>query len=680
MPELRSILNKHDIDYSSNAKKLDLVEIFEEKITPNSGKWLRDYRSKVANSNNADIVYVGTGESKYEVTPKQKTPKKTSKISTSKQGTPRLDTPEPQVKSSSESPFTDDNVFQSKSADGSKKRGHDDDSEVKNKKKKKKKKHMSVEEAANSLYSSPRSKLLSPYVKAFDSTQTPTPAGIANALAKLEAAAKAKHEEKPVVESKNKVGSAGSSKVEPAEFKSKVEPAVSTKSKVESVESKSDVDPVSKVDPVSASKTKSKVKSEPTPSKVAKTTKVESTEPTPSKIKTVKSKLNTPSKAATPKAKSVTTSTKGTPLKSQHSTPLKRSQTPVYEKIEDEEEDFNQELSKIKNQTPTRSKKVNAALTPNRVTFSEQATPLRLNTSNRVLRSSNPSTPKKIVLSPLKLTPKPRLIPIRNELTDLSDELDSDTTSGEDVKDVEVTDIKETEEEAKTDANATAKTSESDTSAKAEEIADGRNDQSRHSARQILISKPGISYLLTAFLAWIVLVTSGLFGYWYREQLDLVGYCGQEIDTPTFYPSENKYLVQAGEYLDAHFKPSCIPCPSHARCFPHLELGCFEDFIEFKPWYSFIIPHNTRCIPDTKKAEKIEIIIEVALDLLRSKNANRNCGHGTDEEAGVSMSELHDLLLSMKAPYISIEEFEELWQRSIVELEKEPDVIVRQVD
>lgn len=186
---------------------------------------------------------------------------------------------------------------------------------------------------------------------------------------------------------------------------------------------------------------------------------------------------------------------------------------------------------------------------------------------------------------------------------------------------------------------------------------------------------------------WLLLLLLGMFGYWYREQTFLIGFCGHEISQPTIPNNSDtpQLLVQLGAYLDNNFKPKCVKCPPHARCFSNLELACFEDFIEYAPWYfnyfPVVDPGMKKCIPDTKKAEKLEIMIDVALDLLRTKNADKNCGNTPESrlDAGLRVTELHDLLLMMKAPYITEEEFEELWQRSIVELEKEPEIIVRQV-
>lgn len=193
----------------------------------------------------------------------------------------------------------------------------------------------------------------------------------------------------------------------------------------------------------------------------------------------------------------------------------------------------------------------------------------------------------------------------------------------------------------------------------------------------------GLAYLMV----WLSLLGVSLFGYWYREQTFLVGYCGQEIIKPTIpaTPDTPKLLVAFGEYLDEEFRPQCVKCPQHARCFPNLEIGCYDDFVEYTPWYfsymPIVDPTLKKCIPNTKKAEKIEIMIDVALDLLRARNTNRNCGNTPidDLESGLSIQDLHDLLLSIKAPYITEEEFEELWARSVVELEGKPEIIVRQV-
>lgn len=218
-----------------------------------------------------------------------------------------------------------------------------------------------------------------------------------------------------------------------------------------------------------------------------------------------------------------------------------------------------------------------------------------------------------------------------------------------------------------------------------EEISDEKSLASR--VRSQKRKSPSLATTLLFIGLWILLIGFAMFGYWYREQTILIGYCGHEIDKPTVpRQSDTPALIsKLGNYLDNNFKPSCVPCPQHARCFTHLELGCYEDFVESKPWYyqywPVFDPRAKRCIPDTKKAEKVELMIDEALDLLRARNANIQCGLTAVDnfEAGIEVNELHDLLLALKAPYITEEEFEDLWKRSVVELEKEPEITVRQV-
>ncbi|GEQ70482.1 hypothetical protein JCM33374_g4159 [Metschnikowia sp. JCM 33374] len=241
-----------------------------------------------------------------------------------------------------------------------------------------------------------------------------------------------------------------------------------------------------------------------------------------------------------------------------------------------------------------------------------------------------------------------------------------------------------TDDEEDEPANSTLDLSHKKSSVKFDESSNKKPSQARNQTRKT-VTKPSLFQAFMYLSVWLSLVGALLFGYWYREQTFLVGYCGREINRPTIpdTPEASRVLVALGDYLDSNFKPDCVECPQHARCFPRLEIACYDDFVVSAPWYYAYLPNFNlkaqKCIPDTKKAEKIEIMIDVALDLLRARNANQNCGRSDmdDLTAGLEISELHDLLLALKAPYITEEEFEELWDRSVVELEKEPEIIVR---
>lgn len=277
------------------------------------------------------------------------------------------------------------------------------------------------------------------------------------------------------------------------------------------------------------------------------------------------------------------------------------------------------------------------------------------------------------------IIPKKRL-EYKEELSEEEFESEEDKVSEKEEESEEDGEENEDESDAEDDADGVDLHEISVAEAKADPSTSPR-PKSRGSIGKSLL------WAILHLLAWSLLAGTTLFAYWYREQTFLVGYCGQEINKTTIpkTPDTPDFLVSAGAYLDQNFKPQCVECPQHARCFPNLEIGCYDDFVEFTPWYfnymPIVDPHLKKCVSDTKRAEKIEIMIDVALDLLRARNANKNCGRLPEEdvEAGISVADLHDLLLAMKAPYITTEEFEELWKRSVVELEKEPEIIVRQV-
>ena len=78
----------------------------------------------------------------------------------------------------------------------------------------------------------------------------------------------------------------------------------------------------------------------------------------------------------------------------------------------------------------------------------------------------------------------------------------------------------------------------------------------------ISIKKPSPISIFSFIGLWLIILSIGLSGYWYREQTYLIGYCGQEINQPTIPQSSDLpgWLVQFGTYLDNNFKPNCVKC------------------------------------------------------------------------------------------------------------------------
>ncbi|KAK6457755.1 spliced mRNA and cell cycle regulated protein [Scheffersomyces xylosifermentans] len=639
--QLRGILNEYDVEYPSNAKKSQLVELFNESILPRSSELAKDYKAKVANSNDVGFIDVQTEVVETEKAKKEKkkrivkTKKSTEFVPEGKQSPVNVpaipevekniaiqnDTPVKKEESLDieDSPFTTENVFQSPKSPSSASKGKKRQSEGPTSKEKRIKSPVDVTSIPEDK--TPRSKKTKDKVaikSIFDDDDDDEILGISKSPVKasltLPKVEKVEKLETPVADKKIK----SPKPIEAATPKSsKKDLLFASDEKLEAP----------------AVKQSSKEK----PSKVVKATPKKNTP-----IKTDKSPKSPVSsvKAATPRSSKKSQSTRSKSSK----VDLSLNSNNSFKSVQEEVDDFDQELQRIKNTAPP---SIDMQLAQE-LGISVQGIP------SPFAKSPAISTPKQnVARTTSAITPKPRLVPINQAISELSEEDDDEEEEVDDDAEIEKIDQKITKIEQELD----------------EENAIKKVKTAPH---------PKLGPLFLTFLTWIILVSAGLFGYWYREQTFLIGYCGEEINKPTFPDTDNKVLKTVGNYLDENLKPVCVPCPSHARCFPNLELGCFEDFVELRPWDNFIKPYNKKCIPDTKKAEKLEIMIDVALDLLRSKNAQTQCGQSSNnEEAGIKLDDLHDLLLSMKAPYITIEEFEELWERSILELEKEPEVIVR---
>ncbi|CUM63724.1 uncharacterized protein PRCAT00001308001 [Priceomyces carsonii] len=599
---LRGILNEHKVLFPSNAKKQDLINIFNSNIKPQAKLLLDSYKDSIGNSN---------GEGFENIVTKEETkPKSRARSKTPKQKTPTPVSSSVSPKEESSSSFTNDNVFQSSQGTSerhkkSRKRSHPEEKGTPTNKKKVKAKSTDNEK---SIFddSSDYSEIGNSFLEATTARRSKTPEKYSETTVGKKLKSDSKIKTSPKIH--------GSS------------PSAAHLSNEDTVVQNMDL--------------KTKISSVKTPQ-----SKVPSQKNTPKK------------KDATPKR-----TPKRTPVKSPKSNSVKKSakeegvETNKFDKytsLEKEASNYDRQLKMIKEKE---SNKLASDLG-----IKIQGLP----SQNFVLNKDTIELPKKKAAGPLlesSLKPRRRIIP---EPT-----LDSLEASDDD-KDLG------SESEVEEDHRASSfedNLNKIKTNLRADFAKINRSISGRKTSSGIVF---GFIFL------WFILISAGLFGYWYREQTIMIGYCGEEIDVPTFSKSEGmpSLLVSMGDYLDANFKPSCKPCPPHARCFPYLEIGCYEDFMEAKPWFAMINPSLKTCVPDTRKAEKLETMIDVALDMLRSKNAQRNCGTAPKEdlEAGISVDTLHDLLFLIKAPYITTEEFEDLWNRSVVELQKEPEIIVRQV-
>lgn len=706
--QLRGILNEYDISYPSNAKKTDLIMIFNDEVKPNASKHLQKYEKSIKNLNDVGFINATTGK-----------PVRRSKRSTS------ADLEDSNATRENKSKAT------RTSAQASDVSGMESDTEVATKESKKTKrkpkdskkmKNVSSDESADKTTASAdiseieietRQELVNVDDGKSDSKGTskaetksessfsnenvfqspPSSAGTKNIKSpsnyKSPSLSKKRHRENDenqndTPDKKPRVPSSKSPK-SPSVTASKVSSHKKGHLFDDNESSDSDTDIFSKsiinqVKSPKLSKIKKPSSKKSTPIKIDKHTPVKKStlgdnNITPGDKKSTSGDKKTLHQDTTPSQSSEnhqhlssakTSSKKTNSVKSS----VKKNKSPISDNsflsLTEEQDDFDKEQSKIKSKGKTSTKRsasgvdvLTSADLASQLGITIQGLPPKdFQLGDNSFAGIKSDTPTK------KLSPRSR----RNKNQKIS-QPDFDKLSDD-------------EEEKEEDKGKKFDKIQNGIKEEIEKLNDVLEKEN-----SISIKKPSPISIFSFIGLWLIILSIGLSGYWYREQTYLIGYCGQEINQPTIPQSSDLpgWLIQFGTYLDNNFKPNCVKCPAHARCYPYLEIGCYEDFVEYKPWYfeflPIINPSLKKCVPDTKKAEKLEIMIDVALDLLRSKNANKNCGKTPVDnfEAGLSVDELHDLLLLMKAPYITKEEFEELWQRSVIELEKEPEIIVRQV-
>lgn len=181
-----------------------------------------------------------------------------------------------------------------------------------------------------------------------------------------------------------------------------------------------------------------------------------------------------------------------------------------------------------------------------------------------------------------------------------------------------------------------------------------------------------------AFERLLGLIVVGLIGtylWWWCQQRIEVGYCNVGFVSDDHYtPNEDASLQD--QILDI-VSPKCVPCPNHATCYPHFKLVCDEDFLYMDHPLSFggRIPLVPSCVPDTEKQRRVMVLVNKALDVLRQLNAEGECGTST-KPATVDRDELKQMISEMKAETLSDEEFDDLWNHAIRDIEAADDVIV----
>jgi hypothetical protein len=180
---------------------------------------------------------------------------------------------------------------------------------------------------------------------------------------------------------------------------------------------------------------------------------------------------------------------------------------------------------------------------------------------------------------------------------------------------------------------------------------------------------------LKAFSATLLLTTAAVFGgAWRQEKVD-VGFCGigreatglAGVDVPEW----------ANDIL-----PQCEPCPPHAQCYRGLEISCDRDFIRKDHPLSLggLIPLPPTCEPDSEKTRKINSVTDKAVQVLRQRRAQYECGEpdaegNPVESPEVTEDELKQRMTTQKRKGMSDQEFSELFDRAFPEATLREEVV-----
>ncbi|KAI9671603.1 MAG: inner nuclear membrane protein enriched at telomere/subtelomere region [Trizodia sp. TS-e1964] len=177
---------------------------------------------------------------------------------------------------------------------------------------------------------------------------------------------------------------------------------------------------------------------------------------------------------------------------------------------------------------------------------------------------------------------------------------------------------------------------------------------------------------------WIILLTLlGGYSAWWRQEKLQAGYCG------IGHSSTMLKQVQIPDWA-SFLQPECEPCPQHAFCFPQLGTQCEENFLLTPHPLSLggLVPLAPTCEPDGEKVRRIKAVADKALEELRHRRANWECGTLVDaqgiKEPTVEITETHlkEEVSRQRRKGMGDVEFEELWKGAIGEIQGKEEVIV----
>lgn len=176
---------------------------------------------------------------------------------------------------------------------------------------------------------------------------------------------------------------------------------------------------------------------------------------------------------------------------------------------------------------------------------------------------------------------------------------------------------------------------------------------------------------------WVIILTLFMgYALWWRQEKLQAGYCG------IGRPSDALSNMQIPEWA-AILVPQCEPCPQHAICYENLKTACDQDFV-LKPHplsLGGLVPLPPTCEPDGEKARRVKVVADRAIENLRDRRADWECGTLVDEEGkpapAVELDEasLKKAVAKKRRRGMSDREFEDLWKSALGELDGRDEVV-----
>ncbi|PWN41025.1 hypothetical protein IE81DRAFT_325029, partial [Ceraceosorus guamensis] len=174
--------------------------------------------------------------------------------------------------------------------------------------------------------------------------------------------------------------------------------------------------------------------------------------------------------------------------------------------------------------------------------------------------------------------------------------------------------------------------------------------------------KPGQDGALEAIMSGAVMVmfiAITAYYLWYVQRSHAVGFCDAGGQTNSVMLKEQAdatvYIVVDGQrrpidtrLVPAPMRPTCAPCPDHARCSTGALRGCglsdyrpsppLLSYMPFSRWWLPLSFQSTACQPDSKKAKVAVELGRAAESLLRERRGAVLCGYRPPHRATLQAS------------------------------------------